>query len=374
MYKNSNGVTRRLALKASFALASVAATHSSAKPLAPAITSNAMEKLLPAFNLAYPIIQAPVGSTSSPELAAAVSDAGGLGSIALTWTNEADTITKIANIKLLTKRDFIVNYVLRFEPKFLELSLQQGAPIVQFSWGIPDTKMVELIRRHKARFGVQVACVGGARRAIDAGADYLVCQGVEAGGHVQSATSLNLLLPQILEIANVKNVPVFAAGGLSTREDVAAVIKMGAAGACLGTRFVASHESYAHPLHKNAIVKAKANDTALNLCFTDGWQNAHTRAIVNATLVNWEAMGCPSAGNRPGEGDILGYKPDGTPFIRYSAFSPSKFVTGDKIEQCAFYSGSGADKIKSIASARDILKEIWHPADWTKTASASVKI
>lgn len=369
MQNNFNSLTRRSILKIPFASAALAATSFPTSLFAASIPSHAVNKFLHTFNLTYPIIQAPVGSTSSPELAAAVSNSGGLGSIALTWTNEADTIAKIAQIKHLTNRDFIVNYVLHFEPKLLELALRQGAPVVQFSWGVPDTKTVNLIHHHKARFGVQVACVGGARRAIDAGADYIICQGAEAGGHVQSARPLNQLLPRILEVT--KGIPVLAAGGLSTREDIAAVIKMGAAGACLGTRFVASHESHAHPLHKNAIIKANAADTVLNLCFTDGWENAHTRAIMNTTLASWEAMGCPAAGARPGEGEVLGYKPDGTPVIRYSAFSPSKFVTGDKIDQCAFYSGCGAEKIKSIASAKDILKTLWHHSDWTSATTSA---
>ena len=102
--------------------------------------------------------------------------------------------------------------------------------------------------------GVQVANREGARMALDLGIDYLVCQGTEAGGHVQSGTPLYELLPNVLDEA--RNTPVLAAGGIGTGQRIRTALLAGASAAVLGTRFVATQESRAHPDYKSAILKA----------------------------------------------------------------------------------------------------------------------
>src|SRR6476646_3619106 len=159
--------------------------------------------LMSKFGLNYPVLQAPSGGQ---ELAAAISNAGGIGAFAL-WRTSADVArTNVERMRTLTRKPFIVNYVLTFEPESLPAALEAGAPIVQFSWGVPTPAMTADIRKAGASFGVQVATPGGARAAVDAGAAYLVAQGVEAGGHGQSSTPLKDLLPRVL--AEAGDVPV----------------------------------------------------------------------------------------------------------------------------------------------------------------------
>jgi len=132
--------------------------------------------LMSKFGMTYPVLQAPSGGQ---ELAAAISNAGGIGAFAL-WRTSADVARQnVERMRTLTKKPFIVNYVLTFEPQSLGAALEAGAPIVQFSWGIPTAAMASEIQRAGARFGVQVATPDGARAAVDAGAAYLVAQGVE---------------------------------------------------------------------------------------------------------------------------------------------------------------------------------------------------
>jgi nitronate monooxygenase len=263
--------------------------------------SAATQRLLSRFGLIYPIFQAATGSTSSPDLAIAVSSAGAMGGMAL-WPFPPDEASaRVAKVRSATKKPFFANYVLAFEPKSLTAALEAGAPIVQFSWGMPDRGLVAAVRQAGAKLGVQVTSAESARAALDLGADYLVCQGTEAGGHVQANSRLLETLPKVLDEA--KLTPVIAAGGIGNGADIRAMLSAGASGAMLGTRFVATRENSAHQEYKNALLRADKGDTVLTVCFEGGWPNATHRVLRNATFIRWDAAGCPPVGKRPGEGD-----------------------------------------------------------------------
>ena len=331
----------------------LAGTDSSAAQNAAAMPTARVRAFMALFDLKYPIIQAPAGGA---ELAAAVSNAGGLGHIAL-WGGAQNTAAEnVTNLKSQTKRPFVVNYVLSFEPRSLQSALDAGAPIVQFSWGIPGKELVTAIRKAGAKFGVQVGTVSGARAAIDAGANYLVAQGSEAGGHVQSSTSIDQLLPQVLKEAGP--VHVLVAGGVSTGGTLRARLQAGASGAVLGTRLMATQESSAHPDYKKALVQAQAADAALSVCFQDGWPGATHRTLRNGTLERWEAAGCPPPGKRPGEGDVVASRANGTKVLRYSIATPSRGLEGT-VTDLAMYAGQGVGDIHDIPSAQDLLARIW---------------
>ena len=260
--------------------------------------------LMSTFGLRYPIFCAGMGATATPELAIAVSNGGGLGAIGTRPAATPDTVRqRVSRIKSGTDRPFEVNYLLAFDPVTLPVALEAGAPVIQFAWGIPSPEAVAIIRRAGAKMGIQVSGVAGARRAVDAGADYLICQGTEAGGHVQGTKTLYDVLPAVLNEA--RTIPVVAAGGIASGADIRRVLLAGASGVLMGTRFIATKEGGAHDEYKGAITRAKAADTVLTVCFQDGWANAPHRTLRNRTLEMWEAAGCPPPGKRPGEGDIL---------------------------------------------------------------------
>ena len=102
-------------------------------------------------------------------------------------------------------------------------------------------------------------------------------------------------------LEEAKDIPVLAAGGSGHGQKIKTALLPGASGAVLGTRFVATQESLAHPEYKSAILRAHATDTALSVCLQDGWPSATHRALRNRTFERWEAAGCPSVGRRPGE-------------------------------------------------------------------------
>jgi nitronate monooxygenase len=310
------------------------------------------------LGIGIPILQAPIGSLSSPQLAAAVSNAGAMGSIALTWCRPEQAARQVAATLALTKKPFFGNFVLSFPPAALAASLDAGLPVVTFSWGLPG-KLVSGAHARGARVGVQVGTAEGARRARDEGCDFLVCQGVEAGGHVQSSMPLPDLLAAVVALAG--DVPVVAAGGLADGRDIARVLRAGAAGAMLGTRFVASVESLAHPEYKQALVEARSADAAMSGCFDGGWPYALHRVLRNATLGDWEAAGCPPAGGRPGEGDIVATFPDGAVIHRYDDAPPRQDARG-KVLDCCLYAGIGVEKVRDVRPAGQLVEELWREA------------
>jgi nitronate monooxygenase len=310
------------------------------------------------LDIVRPIFQAPIGSLGTAELVATVSNAGGVGTLALSWS-DAEIATKlITAVKTRTLMPFAANFVLSFKTSALNAALESGVPIVTFSWGLPGP-LVGTVHSYGAAVGVQVGTVSGARRAIDEGCDFIICQGVEAGGHVQSSIPLRTLLPAV--VAEAREVPVVAAGGLADGADVAEVIALGACAAMLGTRFVASAESRAHHAYKAALLSAGAADTALTGCFDGGWPYALHRVLRNATLTNWESSGCPPSGSRPGEADVVAQSHSGGPVRRYDDTPPNNEMEGDTLS-CCLYAGTGIEKIVSIQSADTLVKDIWRDA------------
>jgi len=160
---------------------------------------------------------------------------------------------------------------------------------------------------------------------LDAGADYLACQGTEAGGHVQASRGLYETLPIVLQKAKAK--PVIASGGIGNGAGVRKALLAGASAAMLGTRFVATIESNAHQDYKQALVTAHAHDTALTICFQDGWPALH-RVLRNRTFVKWERAGSPSPGKRSGEGEQVTTRGSGQKVFRYSAYVPDRDFHG----------------------------------------------
>lgn len=353
--------TRREFLKSSAVGAAVAALPSASaakgapKGPFPAERSRA---LMTMFGLRYPIFEACHGSATSPDLAIAVAEAGAMG--ALSSLGGPDNARKaVATVRAATKGSFAVNTILALQTgdglTWLHAVLDAGAPAVQFSWGIPSREAVAAIRAAGARWGVQVSGVEGARAALDLGADYLVCQGAEAGGHVQATRGLDETLP--LVVAEAGSQPVVASGGIGNGAAIWKALRAGAAAAALGTRFVATRECPAHPAYKQAIVAAHSQDTVLTNCFQDGWPAVH-RVIRNRTVSLWEAAGCPLPGKRPGEGDVLATRANGDKFMRYS-IGVAKSDHEGSILELPLWAGKGVGDVKDLPSAGELVKRLW---------------
>ncbi len=306
------------------------------------------------FGLTSPIGNAGMGFFATPELAIAVSEAGGLGAVGTGVTPVAAVMKDyVTRARAGTRRQFAVNFLLAKEHVTLPIALDAGAPIIQFAWGMPTREMTAAIRRAGAKMGLQVSSRAGARQALDLGADYLICQGTEAGGHVQAIAGLYETLPSVVEEAG--SVPVLAAGGIATGLHIRKALLASASGVVVGTRFVATREAEGHDEWKNALVRAKTEDSVLTVCFQDGWENAPHGVLRNRTVDMWEAAGCPPPGQRPGEGDVLTTNSDtGLVKRRYSIGAPRRADRGEVLD-LPLYAGKGVGAIRDIPGAGELV-------------------
>jgi nitronate monooxygenase len=207
-----------------------------------------------------PIIQAPI--VGAAPLAAAVSGAGGLGSIAAAGWGAKWTREKIREVRAATSKPFSVNLLMSFSyEEELEVCLQEHVPVVSFFWGEP-APYIERCHAAGATVLLQVGSVEEARRAVDAGVDIIVAQGWEAGGHVRGDVATLPLVPSVVDA--VAPIPVVAAGGIVDGRGLAAVLALGAAGAWIGTRFLASEEASVHPDYLKRVLEGTAAETILH--------------------------------------------------------------------------------------------------------------
>ena len=310
------------------------------------------------LGMSIPVVQAPIGSASTPELAAAVSQAGGLGSLALTWVSDDRARSSMRRTKELTDRSFAVNLVLQWPAQErLALCLDEGVAVVSTFWGDPSP-YVDTIHEAGALHVHTVASADEARRAVDAGVDAIVAQGWEAGGHVWGEVTTMALVPAVVDA--VAPVPVLAAGGISDGRGLAAALVLGAEAAWMGTRFLLADEADAHPDYRAAIVAAGETDTVHGIVFDGGWPDAPHRALRNSTVRRWEAAGRPPSGHRPGEGEALGVTRRGRAMTRYGDDPPVRDLVGD-VEPMAMYAGQGVavvgDQQPAAAIVRDLAAE-----------------
>ena len=307
------------------------------------------------LKIKYPILQAPIGSATTPELAAAVSNAGGLGSLALSWKSPDETREMIRKTKQLTSKPFAVNLVLAFEQdERVQICIEEKVAVVSFFWGDGSRFFPEL-KKNNILAAQTVSNAGEAVYYEDKGADFLIAQGWEAGGHVKGTVAMSILIPAI---ADKVNIPIAAAGGIADGRGFMAALGLGAAGICLGTRFLMSKEAGVHPVYQELITNASENDTYYaEKLFNIGWDDAPHRVLNNSTVAGWLSAGKPDAGARPGEDEIMAHYPDGRPIPRYAYNSPMRNITGN-LEAMALYAGQSAGLISGIKSAAGIIEAL----------------
>ncbi|MBM1691156.1 NAD(P)H-dependent flavin oxidoreductase [Sulfitobacter geojensis] len=303
-----------------------------------------------------PILSAPMAGAAGPELVAAVCNAGGYGVIPL-WGNSVDQVSAgIDELRALTDRNFAVNLNLSFPYKDqLEACIDKGVHGVSLFWGMEPSA----IARAKAAglvVLVSVGCADEARIAADAGADVIVAQGWEAGGHVWGQVSTMALVPAVVDAVEI---PVVAAGGIADGRGMAAALMLGASGVWIGTRFLASSEATIHSDYRARILQASEADTQWSHDLYDvGWPAAPHRALSNSTSKAWADAGCSAPGNRPNEKELIGQRPNGDPVERYQSYTPLPQTVGD-VEAMSLWSGQGVSLVREIMPAADIVEEIY---------------
>jgi nitronate monooxygenase len=304
------------------------------------------------LGIEQPIVQAPMSAV--PELAAAVSNAGALGMLALTWSSPAGDAVR--DTAALTDRPFGGNLILNSDQhRRLDEALEAGLRIVSLFWGDP-AGYVEQVHDAGGIVLLTVASAEEARRAVASGVDIVVAQGWEAGGHVRSQVATLPLVPAVVDA--VAPVPVIAAGGIGDARGVAAVLALGAQAAWLGTRFLLAQEFPVHQEYRRRLVEAVETDAQWYADLYDvGWPNAPHRALRNSTAEVWEAAGRPPLGGRPGEGDVIAHFASGESILRYEPAAPMVGTTGD-IEAVSLWAGQSVALAKTTQSAAEIVAEL----------------
>ncbi len=293
-----------------------------------------------------PIQVASMPGVSTVELVAAVANAGAVGMLGTPTLPPEFLEAELERLAKATSGVFGVNFLVPFlDPACVAVAARR-ARIVEFFYGEPQRALVEEAHALGALASWQVGSREEAIAAERAGCDFVIAQGTEAGGHVRGQTSLLPLLSSVLEAVSV---PVLAAGGIATGRDLAAVLACGAAGARIGTRFVASAESGAHPSYVQALLAASAADTCLTEAFSEMWPNAPHRVLRSAVAAAQAATDAIVAE------DVVGGR--AVPIPRFSPFVPTATTTGN-VAAMALYAGESVTHVNSVQPAAEIVAEL----------------
>jgi nitronate monooxygenase len=211
-----------------------------------------------------PVQLAPMGPVSTPELALAVADAGGVGTVTAQWLSPVEVDQMLAGMAARTTGVLAANFMTDAIDREAVEAAAGRVRMVDFFWADPDQALVDIAHSHGALACWQVGSGEEALAAADAGCDVIAVQGSEAGGHIRGHVSL---LPLLESVISQVDRPVLAAGGIGDSSAFAGVLDRGAAGTRVGTRFVATNESGAHPAYKQAVVDATGDATEITDAF-----------------------------------------------------------------------------------------------------------
>jgi nitronate monooxygenase len=309
----------------------------------------------------YPIVQSGMGGPARSELCAAVTAAGAFGCIGMVKESPELVRREIAAVRERTNRSFGVNLVPSVtDPVLLEEELQAcfeaQVSVMVFFWDVrPD--LIE--RAHNAGCLVlyQVGRLEDAVAAEKAGADAIICQGFEAGGHVHGNVSSLVLLPQVA--AKVR-VPVLGSGGFASGASLVAALALGAEGVHCGTAFLATEESYAHDYHKQRVVAASSEDTVYSDIFAIGWPPRSPVRTIENSVTKRHAGDLLGHGPDDFERDVIAHDGDEVVY-RYSTYSPLRHMTGD-LESQALYAGQVCGAINRVRPAGQVVREMMDEA------------
>ena len=291
----------------------------------------------------WPLQQAGMSGTATSTLAAAVANAGGLGMIGVGRQQLAVVERYLDEVAALTDAPVGCTCIAHFVLPEVEELVAARSPIMEFFYQWPDPGRVP----EGVICGWQVGSVDEAKAAVDAGCQYVIAQGMEAGGHVRGHVPLAELVPAVREAVSV---PVVAAGGIGNVAAIRAALSLGADAVRVGTRFVATRESYAHPAYIDALVAATTDDSVLTEAFGVGWPDAPHRVLRSSIEAATAAQSDVVGETRAANGQAM-------PMARFGVSSPSRDTTGD-IGAMALYAGRSVGSVDKVMTAAEVVEEL----------------
>lgn len=286
----------------------------------------------------YPLIQGGMAWVADADLAAAVSNAGGLGVIAAGSMNKERLRAEIRKARSMTDKPFGVNIMLMspHTPDLAAVVIEEKVPVVTTGSGSPG-KYIEAWKNDGIRVIPVVASTGLARRMEKLGADAVIAEGSEAGGHIGELTTMTLI-PQV---ADSVKIPVVAAGGIADGRGIAAVSMLGASGVQVGTRFLASEECNIHPNYKALVVKCRDIDSRVT-----GRSGGHPVRCIRSPLTR----------------EMTALEKKGATFEELEAItigSLRKAVVEGDLKHGSFMAGQIAGLVSRIQPVREIIEEMF---------------
>src|SRR6185437_6373159 len=301
------------------------------------------------FDLTAPIVLAPMGGVPGGRLAAAISEAGGLGMVGGGYGSDAAWLRdELARVRAATTRPWGVGFITwSTDPGILEVALAHEPHAVMLSFGDPRP-FGRVVRAAGCKLICQVQDLAGARLAAEAGADLVVAQGSEGGGHGGTRATLPLV-PAVIDA--VAPIPVIAAGGIADGRGLAAALLLGAQGALIGTRFYASDEALGHAAAKAAIVSGSGDQTTRTTIFDTvrdlAWPLPYTaRALRNDFMARWHGR----------EKELASALSTERGRYRQAA------STGD-VDTAVIWAGEGIDLIDALGAAGETMRRMADDAE-----------
>jgi NAD(P)H-dependent flavin oxidoreductase YrpB (nitropropane dioxygenase family) len=307
-----------------------------------------------AYGLSTPIVQAGMAFVGmTPELAVAVSNAGAMGSLGVGLMPAPAVAATIAAIRAGTDGPFHVNLITPFAvDEQIDVLCEAGVPAASFHWGHPPRRWIGRLHDAGVRVFEQVGSVEDARRAAGDGIDVVVAQGLEAGGHNFATLPTFALVPLVVDA--VAPAMVLASGGIADGRGLAAALMLGADGAWIGTRLVATDESAAHDGFKERLVSAPATATVRTSLFGPETPDFNPMRVLRNRVVDEHPDG---GGPRPVIGHtVLGGQE--IELLRYTNLVPMRSVTTGDLEEMPLLSGQGVGLVDAVKSAATVITDL----------------
>ena len=324
-------------------------------------------RLTERYGLATPIAQAGMAFAGmTPPLGIAVSEAGAMGSIAGVGIIPPDGVRQlVGGMQAGTDKPFHVNFITCYTtPDHIALMCEMKPAAVSFHWGHPDPAWIADL--HEAGIDVweQVGSVEDAEKAVTGGVDVVVAQGSEAGGHNYGTAGTLALTPAIVDAVGDKAI-VLASGGIADGRGLAAALMLGADGAWIGTRFVATAESAASDEYKQRLIAAGAGDTAITHLFGRHHPEFNPMRVLNNRVVADfsdkldDVPADNSAEPVVGSMDLFG---EATELRRFGNLVPMAGATGD-YEELPLLAGAGVGLVRDLPTASEVVARMTAEAE-----------